>query len=101
MEALLLKYGLVAVFIGGAIEGDITFIVAGVVVHLGLLNLPAAIVTATLGAFAGDCCWYWYWLGRSGGARIRRSKSYQRAEPMADRLDGHTFYEIGCDGSTV
>lgn len=84
MEALLLKYGLVAVFIGGAIEGDVTFILAGVIVHLGLLNLPAAIVAGTLGAFAGDCCWYW--LGRSGSARIRNSKVYQRTEPLADHL---------------
>ena len=84
MEALLLKYGLVAVFIGGAVEGDVTFILAGLVARLGLVKLPAAIVAGVVGAFTGDC--FWYWLGRSGGARIRRSKSYQRAELMADRL---------------
>lgn len=84
METLLIRYGLLAVFIGGAVEGDVTFILAGVVVHLGLLNLPTAIVAGTLGAFAGDC--FWYWLARNGSARLRESKSYQRAEPMADRL---------------
>lgn len=84
MEVLLLKYGLTAVFIGGAVEGDVTFILAGVVARFGLLKLPAAIVAGVLGAFAGDCIWYW--LGRSSGARIRRSKSYQRAEPIADSL---------------
>lgn len=84
MEAMLLKYGLLAVFIGGAVEGDATFILVGVVVHLGLLKLPAAIAAGTLGAFAGDYCWYW--LGRSGSARIRNSKVYQRAEPLTDHL---------------
>ncbi len=84
METLLIRYGLAAVFIGGAVEGDVTFILAGVVVHLGLLNLPTAIAAGTLGAFAGDCSWYW--LGRSGSARIRGSRAYQRAEPTSSRL---------------
>lgn len=84
METLLIRYGLVAVFVGGAVEGDGTFILAGVVAHLGLLKLPAAIVAGTLGAFAGDC--FWYWLARTGSAQLRNSKSYQRAAPLADRL---------------
>ena len=84
METLLIKYGLAAVFIGGALEGDATFILTGVVVHLGLLNLPASIAVGTVGAFAGDC--FWYSFGRSGSARIVNSRTYRRAAPTADRL---------------
>lgn len=84
MGALLLKYGLIAVFIGGALEGDVTFVVAGVTTHLGLLHLPSAIVAGTLGALTGDCTLYW--LGRSRSTQIRNTKAYQRAEPIASRL---------------
>src|SRR5262245_55908266 len=84
MGALLLRYGLVAVFIGGALEGDVTFVAAGVLVHRGLFQLPLVIVVGTLGALTGDCALYW--LGRSGSTRIRNTKTYQRAEPIATRL---------------
>lgn len=84
MSALLLRYGLVAIFIGGAFEGDVTFVAAGVMVHLGFFHLPSAIVIGTLGALTGDCALYW--LGRSGSTRIRNTKAYQRAEPIASRL---------------
>ena len=84
MENLLIRYGLAAVFIGGALEGDVTFTLAGVVVHLGLLKLPTAIAVGTLGALTGDCSWYW--LGRSGSTRIRDNPVYKRAEPIASRL---------------
>src|SRR6266404_1588739 len=84
METLLIRYGLAAVFIGGAIEGDVTFTLAGVVVDLGLMHLPSVIAVGTLGALTGDCTWYWF--GRSGSARIRNSPVYLRAEPIASHL---------------
>ena len=84
MEALLIRYGLAAVFIGGALEGDITFTLTGVLVHLGVLHLPLAIAVGTLGALTGDCAWYW--LGRSGSSRIHDSRVYRRVEPVAARL---------------
>ena len=84
METLLIRYGLAAVFIGGALEGDVTFTLAGVVVHLGLLHLPSAIAVGTIGALTGDCAWYWF--GRSGSARVRNNSVYRRAEPIASRL---------------
>ena len=47
METFLFRYGLAAVFVGGAVEGDATFTLAGVLVHLGLLHLPTAIAVGT------------------------------------------------------
>jgi membrane protein DedA with SNARE-associated domain len=84
MGGLLLKYGLIAVFIGGALEGDVTFVIAGVTTHLGFLNLATAIMVGTLGALTGDSTLYW--LGRSRSRQIRNTKAYQRAEPIASRL---------------
>jgi membrane protein DedA with SNARE-associated domain len=84
MEALLIRYGLIAVFIGAAFEGDVIFILAGVVAHLGLLDLPTSIMAGALGACGRDCVWYWF--GRFGGAHIHGSRAYRRAEAVADRL---------------
>ena len=84
METFLIRYGLAAVFVGGAVEGDATFTLAGVLVHLGLLHLPSAIAVGTLGALTGDCAWYW--LGRSGSDRVRNSQAYRRVEPIASRV---------------
>lgn len=84
MESILIRYGLAAVFLGGALEGDVTFTLAGGLVQLGLLHLPSAIAVGTLGALTGDCTWYW--LGRSGSARIHNSRVYRRAEPIASRM---------------
>ena len=84
MEMLLIRYGLAAVFLGGALEGDVTFTLAGVVVQLGLLHIPSAIAVGTLGALTGDTTWYWF--GRSGSTRIHSSPVYRRAEPIASRM---------------
>jgi membrane protein DedA with SNARE-associated domain len=86
METFLIRFGLAAVFVGGAVEGDATFTLAGVLVHLGLLHLPSAIAVGTVGALTGDCAWYW--LGRSGSARVRNSQAYRRVEPIASRMAG-------------
>jgi cation transporter-like permease len=43
LESLVLRYGLAAVFIGSAFEGDFTLILAGVVAHLGYFPFPLAV----------------------------------------------------------
>mgnify|MGYP003289612125 FL=1 len=88
MEEILTRYGLLALFVLAAVEGDVTLILAGVVSHLGIFNLLPAICVGTVGAFAGDCVWYW--VGRSRSTSIRRSWLYRRmgggAEQLAQRF---------------
>ena len=54
MEALLLRFGLIMVFLGTAVEGDVTMMLAGVTAHLGLFRLAEAVAVGALGGFAGD-----------------------------------------------
>lgn len=88
LEHLILQYGLVAVFIGAAVEGDLTLILAGVAAHLGYFPFPLALAVATAGGFVGDLAWYG--LGRFRGPRFRAGRLYQRAghriEELARRL---------------
>ena len=84
MEELIVRYGLVMVFLGTAIEGDVTMMLAGVTAHLGLFRASAAIVVGALGAFAGDT--FYYGLGRWHAGTIRGTALYRRAQPVIERF---------------
>ncbi len=84
MEDLLIRYGPLAVLVGAAVEGDVTMILAGVVVHLRLLGPGVAILAGCLGGFVSDCLYFA--LGRHGAAAVRRTAAYRRVAPLVDRL---------------
>lgn len=84
LEHLVARYGLWAVFLGAAVEGDLTLILAGVAAHLGYFSFPLAIVAGTLGSQVGDLAWYC--LGRWRGPRFREGRLYRRVGPQIERL---------------
>ena len=84
MEALITRFGLLAVFVGTAIEGDLGLILGGVAAHLGLMDPLAVGVAGTLGGFTGDAAWYL--VGRFNADALRRSRVYQRVGPTIERL---------------
>ena len=86
MEEFITRYGLVAVFVGAAIEGDMVVILSGVAAHLQLLPFPAALVVGWLGAVVADCVWYA--LGRSRAAQARQTKAYRLVGPRIEALVG-------------
>jgi membrane protein DedA with SNARE-associated domain len=88
MELLLIKYGLVAVFLAAMLEADVIPVLAGVAAHRGYFDPPIAVAVASFGALAGDCVWFF--LGRSGA--IRKSKLMLRLKSKAEiffRRVGH------------
>jgi membrane protein DedA with SNARE-associated domain len=84
LQQLLIDYGLVAVFIGSAFEGDFTLLLAGVVAHLGIFAFPLAVAAGAMGSLMGDLAWYT--LGRVRGPRFREGKLYRRVGPTVERL---------------
>ena len=84
MEELLVRFGPLAVLVGAAIEYDGTLILAGVVVHLGLMSFPAAVAAGGVGALLGDAVFFA--LGRRGGAAVRRWDAYARVASLVERL---------------
>ncbi len=84
MDALILRFGLVMVFFGTAVEGDVTMMLAGVTAHLGLFRLAEAMAIGALGGFAGDA--FYYGLGRWHATTIRSTRLYRRAEPAIGRF---------------
>lgn len=88
LESLVLRYGLAAVFLGSAIEGDFTLILAGVAAHLGYFPFPLAVAAGVVGSMLGDLAWYA--LGRLRGPRFRAGRFYRRVghriEALARRI---------------
>jgi membrane protein DedA with SNARE-associated domain len=88
LESLVVRYGLAAVFLGAAFEGDFTLILAGVVSHLGYFQFPLAVAAGAVGSMVGDLAWYG--LGRVRGPRFRAGRFYRRVghriEALAQRL---------------
>ena len=67
-EALLHKFGYLAVFIGTFLEGETILVMGGFFSERGYLEIGLVILTACLGAFSGHV--FWFWLGRSRGVKI-------------------------------
>jgi membrane protein DedA with SNARE-associated domain len=86
VEELVTRFGLIAVFVLTAIEGDLALILGGVAAHLGLMHPFAVGVAGALGGFAGDAAWFA--LGRRKADAFRRSALYRRVGPTIERLVG-------------
>ena len=70
IEQFIRNYGLIAVFIGVALEGDATMILAGVSSHLKLLGFNSIVIVGIAGAWVGDTMWYM--AGRFAGRYLNR-----------------------------
>jgi membrane protein DedA with SNARE-associated domain len=84
VQELLIRYGLVAVLIGSAFEGDFSLILAGVVAHLGIFPFAEAVAAGAIGSLVGDSIWYGF--GRFRGPKFKEGKLYRRVGPTIDRL---------------
>jgi membrane protein DedA with SNARE-associated domain len=84
LEELIRRYGLLAVFIGGATEGDLTLVLAGALAHLHYFNFVLAAAVGSLGAVCIDSICYT--LGRTRAGVIRSSRLYKQAGPTVEAL---------------
>jgi membrane protein DedA with SNARE-associated domain len=84
MEAFLMQYGLLALVILAAVEGDATFVIAGIMAHFGFIDFFAVIVIGSFSSFLADCGWFW--LGSTHSDWILRSHHYHRVGPLVERL---------------
>lgn len=88
MEEFVSHYGLGALFLLATVEGDASLVLAGVLVHAGLLPLAGAMGAGAAGNLLGDCAWFL--AGRRLRGHIRESRLYRlvghRIEWLAGRL---------------
>ena len=67
-EALLERFGYLAVFLGTFVEGEAILVIAGFFAERGHLKVVPVAVTGFFGAYAGHL--FWFWLGRRHGVRL-------------------------------
>jgi membrane protein DedA with SNARE-associated domain len=84
MEGLIARFGLIAIFLGACVEGDLILVLGGVTAHLGLVDLPLAIGAGAAGCLTGDLVCYA--IGRSRAAAIQRSRVYRAVGPAVERM---------------
>lgn len=65
LEALVIRWGYLAIAFGIFLEGESVLILGGALAHRGLLSLPLVMLVAFLSAFAGDQ--FWFQMGRRYG----------------------------------
>lgn len=76
IEAIIARYGIVAVFAGAGFEGETAAIAGGLLAHQGYFTLPAAMAAAALGSFVADQLFFL--LGRRFRERRWVRKAQQR-----------------------
>lgn len=85
IEELIRTYGLLAVFIGVALEGDATMILSGVSSHLELLGFFHVVLVGIAGAWTGDTLVYL--VGRFAGSAFNRKG---RMESPSEKIQAFT-----------
>ena len=77
LEGFLRHYGLWALFFAAAIEGDLSLLLAGMLVRIGVWPMAEAWSIATCGAIFGDSLYFWLghgtartWLTTAHGQRV-------------------------------
>ncbi len=86
LEALIVRWGYLAVVAGTFLEGETILVAAGALAHRGSLSLPLVMLCAFLGSVAGDQLWFQ--LGRRYGQPFldRRPEWKQRASVVQRNL---------------
>jgi len=86
LETFLQTYGFWALFFAAALEGDLTLLLTGVLVHLGIWPPVKAFVVGTAGALAGDS--FYFWLGHGTARRWLTTSHGRRVWPRLERAAG-------------
>jgi membrane protein DedA with SNARE-associated domain len=82
IEALIARYGLVAVFAGAGIEGEVAVITGGILAQSGVLSVWGVMIAASAGACLVDQLWFWmarHFAHTKWVERAKRKPAFRRA----------------------
>ncbi len=87
-HALLLRYGLVALFLGAGFEGETVVVGGGLLAHRGVFSLPGAMAASAAGSFVADQLFFAagrYFRDRRWVRRQRERPAFARVLRMLER----------------
>lgn len=98
LEVILAQYGLIALFIGTFIEGEIVVIAGGLLARLDFLSIYWVLPIAFTATFLGDQ--FYFYLGRKKGTAFLEKKHRKhwrkRAERVHDLIHNHQNKILFC-----
>ncbi len=88
-ESLIANYGLLAVFLGGLLEGETILVLAAIASQHGLLSLPTVFAVGAAGAFLGDQTWFMLARRRIRFSLLERLMARPEMQKALDVLERH------------
>lgn len=89
LQAALLRYGYVMLFIGAAVDGDASLLTGAFLAHRGYFSTPAVIVTAAVATSVANQVYFWIARRRGPGALERIEAGWLLAR-LGHALTRHT-----------
>lgn len=89
LEVILAQYGLIAVFLGTFLEGEIVVIAGGLLSRIGFLDLKLVFPTVFLATFLGDL--FFFYLGRRHAVKFLEKRPHikVRSERVRELIHEH------------
>jgi membrane protein DedA with SNARE-associated domain len=88
MEQIVLRYGVIAIFLGAGIEGEPFALAGGVLAHRHWLSIPAAALATIGGAYAIDQGWFQlsrFFRHSRAVQAVRKRPAFARSLELIDR----------------
>jgi membrane protein DedA with SNARE-associated domain len=88
IEAIVARYGVVAIALGAGLEGETAVVTGGILAHQGLIGWPATLVAAAVGSFLADQIFFTIGRRSRDGRwirKLRQRRVYARVTKMMER----------------
>lgn len=89
LEHLISQYGVVAVFLGAAFEGETAVFLGGVFAHRHFMSWWEAATAAAIGSFAADQAWFFAGRYANRLAIVQRFLATDAAQKVSQLLESH------------
>jgi membrane protein DedA with SNARE-associated domain len=89
LEHLISQYGVLAVFLGAAFEGETAVFLGGVFAHRHFMSWCEAATAAAIGSFAADQAWFFAGRYANRLALVQRFLKTDAAQKVSQLLEAH------------
>ena len=88
IEAIVARYGVVAIALGAGLEGETAVVTGGILAHQGLIAWPTVLLAAAIGSFVADQVFFTVGRRARGGrwvGKLQKRRVYARVTKLMER----------------